>query len=177
VKRVSIPLKERPFDIVLLIFFIINLFLITYLFDVEQLVILDTRNFQYPLWPPRWLIDLSHWYGRTFDPLLMARPPWWRATIWIDALFFGPFYAFAIYAYYKGKDWIRFGSIIWASVMLTNVTIILFEEVNGPYASPQLFRVISANLGWIIFPLIVLYRMWKSTHPFTREPDTVKSAA
>ena len=168
-KRTSIPLKERPFDIVLLIFFIINLVLITYLFDIEQLVIIDTSNFQYPVWPPRWLVDLSHWYGKNYDPLLMARPPWWRATIWIDALFFGPFYAFAIYAYYKGKDWIRFWSIIWASVMLTNVTIILFEETIGPYASPNLVRVVSANLGWILVPLLVLYRMWKSEHPFTRE--------
>ena len=64
----------------------------------------------------------------------MARPAWWRATIWIDALFFGPFYVFAIYAYIKGRNWIRFGSIIWASVMLTNVTIILFEEVMGEHA-------------------------------------------
>jgi len=97
----------------------------------------------------------------------MARPVWWRATIWIDALFFGPFYLVAIYAFWKGKDWIRFGSIVWASVMMTNVTIILFEETIGPFKSPELMRVYLANAAWLIFPILVLYRMWKSIHPFT----------
>jgi hypothetical protein len=32
------------------------------------------------------LVDLVNWWGRTFDPLLMARPPFWKATIWIDVV-------------------------------------------------------------------------------------------
>jgi hypothetical protein len=163
----SLPLAKRPIDIALIIFFIINLFFITYMVDLEQLVIVDPANFRYPVWPPAALIDLVHWYGKNFDPVLIARPAWWRATIWIDSLFFGPFYAFAIYAYAKGKNWIRFGSIIWASVMLTNVTIILFEEINGEHATPVLFRVLLANAAWVIFPALVLYRMWRSVNPFS----------
>ena len=167
--RSIIPLRERPLDIAFIIFFSINLVFVTYMIDVEQLVISNPDDFQYPLWPPRWMVDLVHWYGRTFDPVLMARPAWWRATIWIDSLFFGPFYAVAIYAFIKRRNWIRFGSIVWASVMLTNVTIILFEETFGPYASPQPGRVYLANAAWIIFPLLVLYRMWRSPAPFTKE--------
>jgi len=165
----QIPLKKRPVDIALIVFFIINFFLVTYMIDIEQLVIADVGNFQYPVWPPKWMIDLVHWYGRNFDPVLMARPAWWRATIWIDSLFFGPYYLVAIYAFIKGKNWIRFGSIIWASVMITNVTIILFEEINGAYASPELGRVLMANAAWLVFPIIVLYRMWRSIHPFSKE--------
>ncbi|PWT76673.1 MAG: hypothetical protein C5B59_06060 [Bacteroidetes bacterium] len=162
----SLPLAKRPVDIAVIIFFIINLFFVTYIVDLEQLVISDANHFAYPQWPPAKMVDLVHWYGRNFDPLLITRPAWWRATIWIDAIFFGPFYVFAIYAYLKGKNWIRFGSIVWASVMLTNVTIILFEEVRGEHASPALFRVFLANSAWIIFPCIVLYRMWRSIYPF-----------
>lgn len=164
----SIPLRQRPLDIALIFFFVVNFFLVTYMIDVEQLVITNPDDFDYPLWPPRWMVDLVHWYGRTFDPVLMARPAWWRATIWIDSLFFGPFYAVATYAFYKGKNWIRLISIVWASVMLTNVTIILFEEVNGIHASPELGRVFLANAAWLIFPLLVLIRMWRSATPFTR---------
>ena len=166
-KRIPIPLRKRPIDIAFIIFFAVNFVFITYMVDLEQLVIADPNNFKYPLWPPKWMIDTIHWYGSNFDPVQMARPVWWRATIWIDALFFGPFYLVAIYAFWKGKDWIRFGSIIWASVMLTNVTIILFEETIGPFASPALMRVYFANLAWLVFPVLVLYRMWKSIHPFT----------
>ena len=165
----QIPLKKRPVDIALIVFFIINFIFITYMIDIEQLVIADANNFQYPAWPPRWLVDLVHWYGKNFDPVLMARPAWWRATIWIDSLFFGPFYLVAIYAFIKGKNRIRFGAIIWASVMLTNVSIILFEEINGEHATPELARVLMANAAWVIFPVIVLYRMWRSVHPFTKE--------
>lgn len=163
-----IPLSKRPVDIAIIVFFFINLLFITYIVDLEQLVITDPYHFNYPLWPPAKLVDLVHWYGGNFDPVLMARPAWWRATIWIDALFFGPFYVFAIYAYIKGRNWIRFGSIIWASVMLTNVTIILFEEVKGEHASPHLMRVFLSNAAWLIFPMIVLYRMWRSLTPFTK---------
>jgi hypothetical protein len=162
----SLPLSKRPVDIALIVFFCVNLFFITYIVDLEQLVIPDANHFTYPAWPPAKMVDLVHWYGHNFDPVLIARPAWWRATIWIDALFFGPFYALAIYAYWKGKNWIRFGSVMWASVMLTNVSIILFEEVCGEHATPQLARVLLSNAAWVIFPLIVLYRMWRSMTPF-----------
>lgn len=165
-----LPLSKRPIDIAFIIFFCINFFFITYIVDLEQLVITDPNHFSYPVWPPAKMIDLVHWYGHHFDPVLIARPAWWRATIWIDAIFFGPFYAIAIYAYAKGKNWIRLGSIIWATAMLTNVFIILFEEVNGEHASPQLPRVFLSNAAWVIFPLLVLYRMGRSPHPFTPTP-------
>ena len=166
-QSVSLPLSKRPLDIAIIVFFIINLFFITYIIDLEQLIIADANHFQYPSWPPAKMIDLVHWYGRHFDPVLIARPAWWRATIWIDSLFFGPFYVFAIYAFAKGLKWIRLISIVWASIMLTNVSIILFEEVYGEHASPELLRVFLANAAWIIFPLIVLYRMWKYENPFS----------
>ena len=162
----SLPLSKRPVDIAIIIFFIINLFFITYIVDLEQLVIANADHFQYPAWPPSKMIDLVHWYGRNFDPVLIARPAWWRATIWIDSLYFGPFYAFAIYAFAKGRNWIRLISIVWASVMLTNVSIILFEEVVDEHASPQLPRVFMSNAAWVIFPVIVLFRMWRSANPF-----------
>jgi hypothetical protein len=159
-------LSKRPIDICVIVFFVINLVFITYMVDLEQLVIADAAHFQYPVWPPAKMVDLVHWYGQKFDPVLIARPAWWRATIWIDALFFGPFYLLAIYAYAKGLKWIRLPSIVWASVMLTNVSIILFEEVLGEHPSPDLKRVFLANAAWIVFPLIVLYRMWKASDPF-----------
>jgi hypothetical protein len=162
----SLPLSRRPLDIAIIVFFCINLFFITYIVDIEQLIIGNPYHFQYPVWPPAKLVDLVHWYGRNFDPVLMARPAWWRATIWIDAIFFGPFYAVAIYAWWKGKSWIRLPGIMWASVMLTNVSIILFEEINGEHATRHLDRVLLSNAAWVVFPLIVLFRMWRSARPF-----------
>lgn len=166
--RQPIPIRSRPMDILLVVFFSINLLFISYGISLEQLVIADPSNFTYPLWPPKFIIDATHWYGKNFDPALIARPPWWKATIWIDVLFFGPFYASAIYAFIKGKEWIRFPSIVYASVMLTNVTIILFEESWGLHKSPYLLYVILANASWIAFPVLLLFRMRNQAHPFTQ---------
>ena len=166
--RNVIPLRERPWDIGLLVFFFVNLTFITYIVDFEQIMVADPANFAYPIWPPAALIDLVHWWGRTFDPVLLARPPWWMATIWIDALFFGPYYAVAIFAFWKGREWIRIPTIVYASVIMTNVVIILSEEIWGAHASPELPIVLLANAPWLLVPLFLLFRMALRPHPFTR---------
>jgi hypothetical protein len=167
-QRQSIPLTQRPGDIAFLAFFFVNILFITYIVDLETLVIADPRNFTYPLWPPPAMVDLIHWWGRTYDPVLLARPVWWKATIWIDALFFGPFYLFAIYAYIRGRDWIRVPSLLYSATLITNVIIILNEEAYGSYPSPNFPVVFLANLPWLVFPAFIILRMWRSEHPFTR---------
>ncbi len=152
----------------ILAFFLVNLLVVTYMIDFEQLVIADPSNFQYPAWPPPFMVDAVHRWGQTVDPLILARPVWWKMTVLIDAVFFGPFYVAAIYAYVKGKEWIRIPSIIYSSVMLTNVAIILGEEMYGPVRSPQPGMVLLTNAPWVLFPLFILYRMCRSLHPFTQ---------
>jgi hypothetical protein len=172
-----IPLSQRPGDIALVAFFSINVLGITYMEGFEQLAVADPNDFEYPLWPPPFMVDLVHWWGRNFDPLLMARPVWWRVIIGIDVVFFGPFYVCAIYAFTKGREWIRIPSIIWASVMLTMVAVILGEEMFGEHATPELAIVLLANAFWGLFPLFVLYRMITRPHPFTTAAPLEAAAA
>jgi hypothetical protein len=166
----TIPLRERPIDVALLVFFWINLLFITYVVDIEQITLPSVQGaWSYPVWPPRPAVDLIHWYGSSFDPVLMARPPWWKATIWIDSLFFGPFYAFAIYAFTKGKDWIRVPTLLWGATLLTNVTVIMSEEMFGAHATPHRELVWALNLPWILFPALAIARMWRAERPFTAQ--------
>jgi short-subunit dehydrogenase len=167
-RKMTLPLKQRPVDITILIFFLVNILFITYVVDLEQLVIPDPYHFTYPFWPPPAAVNAVHWWGSHFDPVLMARPAWWRMTIWIDALFFGPFYLFAIFAYWRGKSWIRIPSLIYASMLLTNVLIILFEEAYGLHAAPNFLVVFLANLPWLVFPIVILLRMGWEEEPFVR---------
>jgi hypothetical protein len=162
----SLPLSRRKLDLVILVFFWFNLLFVTYMIDLEQLVIADPYDFEYPLWPPGWMVDLVHWWGANFDPPLMARPAWWLATIWIDALFFGPFYLFGIYAFTRGRDWIRFPAIVYASVMLTNVTVILGEEFFGAHATEHPWLVLAVNAPWLVVPVLILCRMARAERPF-----------
>ena len=159
------PLRRRPLDIAIVAFFAVNLFFITYLVDLEQLVIADPHHFAYPIWPPRFAVDAVHWWGDTFDPVLIARPAWWKVTIWLDALLFGPFYAFAIYAFTRGRNWIRVPALLWAPTILTCVAVILGEEAFGEHRTPQLAIVLLANGPWVLFPLLVVLRVLRE-RPF-----------
>ena len=134
--RQAIPLARRPLDVAIVAFFAVNLLFTTYVVSLEQIAVADPVRDPPPPWPPTPLLALVRWWETSFDPLLLARPAWYRATIWLDVLLFGPFYAVAIYAYVRGRDWIRLPSVIWAAMLFTNVFIILFDELKGAYPTP-----------------------------------------
>jgi hypothetical protein len=167
--RLAIPLSRRPLDVALVAFFVVNLCFTTYVVSLEQIAIADPNHFSPPFWPPAPLLALVHWWERSFDPLLLARPAWYRATIWLDVLGFGPFYAVAIYAFVRGREWIRIPCVIWASVLFTNVFIILFDELKGIHATPAPGVVVAANAPWLVVPVLVIWRVTRSPHLFTRE--------
>ena len=167
--RVSIPLRRRPVDLALLGFFVFNLLFVSYVISLEQIVISNPAAFTAPAWPPRAALALIHWWEKTYDPLLWARPAWYRATIWIDVLLFGPFYAAAIVAFARGREWIRIPALVWSGLMLANVTIILFDELVGEHASSHPWVVVGANASWFIVPILMVWRMARSPHPFTEE--------
>ena len=172
----TLPLRQRPYDLVFLAFLVVNATFITYIVDLEQLVIADPAHFSYPVWPPAPLVDLIHWYGETYDPLLLARPPFWRMTIWIDVIFFGPFYLAAIYAFIRGRDWIRLPALVWSGTMLANVLIILMDERYGVTPAPDFGIVALFNLPWLVFPFLMMLRM-RRDHPFrAREQASVPPA-
>ncbi len=171
--RRAVPIGRRRFDLAFVAFFLVNVGFITYVVDLEQLVIADPAHFKYPLWPPPPLVDLVHSYGSHFDPLLMARPAFWRMTIWIDVLYFGPFYLFAIYAFLRGRDWIRVPALVWSGLMAANVLIILMEERYGAWATPHFGTVLVLNVPWLLMPVAMIWRM-RREHPFTAPmPDPV----
>ncbi len=167
--RRSIPLSRRRYDLALIGFFAINLCFTTYVVSLEQIVLDDPFHFTQPLWPPAPLLALVHWWEMSFDPLLLARPAWYRATIWLDVLVFGPFYAAAIYAFIRGRDWIRLPCLIWGSMMVTNVFIIVFDELLGAHATPYPGTVIAANASWFLMPFLVGWRVARGEHPLTEE--------
>jgi hypothetical protein len=170
----TIPFSQRRVDWIFVGFFLINLFFITYIVDIEQLMIPDPSHFGQPVWPPESMVKLVHWYGNSFDPLLIARPQWWKMTIWIDVLFYGPFYALAIFAFVKGKDWIRIPAIFYSGMMFMGVSIILGEESAGPHATPYLALVLGLNLPWLLVPIFLTLRLRKE-HPFAEASGPIST--
>ena len=52
-------------------------------------------------------------------------------------------------------------------MLFTNVVIILFEEKLGAWAAPSFPMVLGSNLAWLVFPVLLIIRMWPGEHPFT----------
>jgi hypothetical protein len=43
------------------------------------------------------------------------------------------------------------------------------EEFWGPHASNAIVIVTIANAPWFLFPIFLIWKMWKNEHPFTRD--------
>jgi hypothetical protein len=101
--------------------------------------------------------------------VLLMREPWFKATIWIDLVYFAPFYLFAIYAFVKGLEWIRVPAILYGAALLTIIIVIMGEEFFGVYATKTPLAILAAYGLWGLHPVLVLVRMYiGGDHPFTR---------
>jgi hypothetical protein len=86
--------------------------------------------------------------------------------LWIDVLFFGPFYLCALYAFTRARDWIRVPALVSSGTMVANVLIILIEERYGRFATDHFGLVLALNAPWLLMPLAMVWRM-RRDHPFT----------
>ena len=50
-------------------------------------------------------------------------------------------------------------------MMFMGVSIILGDEIAGPYATPHLSLVFALNLPWLLTPIFLTLRLWRE-HPF-----------
>merc|ERR1712136_54341 len=86
-------------------------FCITHLIDMEQVVVQDPAKYglpgHTPWWPPAPCVRAIHWRGHTADRLVLARPVWFQAGIWLEIVVQAPFYALAIFAFVQRRSWIR----------------------------------------------------------------------
>ena len=146
--------KRRPLDAVLIFFFCV--FATTSLV-YEQFIVLG--------------VDLSsttdvfgrswYWYARSFDPVFLDPPLWLRTMCTIDAYVFGPTYLVLIYAFVRGRDWIRIPALLYGSAIVYS-TLVYFgweflDEANR--AQADLLVVFVVNIPYTIVPLLLMWRV------------------
>jgi hypothetical protein len=64
---------------------------------------------------------------------------------------------------------------MYASTLLTVVMVILGEEIGGIHSTPHLPVVLLANLPWLLFPIYIIYRMWRYPEPFTLPAQSIEA--
>ena len=187
-RRVSrfLPLPPRPpgkrapwtlVDRLLVGWFVLGL-LITFLIDIEQVMVVDPAKYGQPgftpLWPPEPCVRAIHWWGRTADELVLARPVWFRVAIWLEILVQAPFYALAILAFVRGQSWIRLPAVVYSSVLLTIMPMVLGEQLLGPHATTRPGLVLAVYGAYVIMPALVA---WRVRHPEVFPPRIIEGAA
>jgi len=121
-------------------------------------------------------------YSSGTDSLILVDPRFVQVTVGTSALLFGVFYLVLIYAFVRGRDWIRLPAVFYAGMVVMGTGVYLavgllgdaplFHLACGP-ASGYDYKFVSAakslayNLPYPLVGLLLVARMWRD-HPFTR---------
>jgi EXPERA (EXPanded EBP superfamily) len=104
----------------------------------------------------------NRWYAEvSADHFFSAEHQYVRVNTGISGLIYGPFYLVLVYAFVKGKNWIRTPAFIYVGAMLHGLTEYCVWEywIGPPPGEPLIFWAFTAPYGLI--PLLLAVRMWK----------------
>jgi hypothetical protein len=173
---VRIPLRERPRDWFFVVMF--SIFASTSaLIDTANTVGRPNPHSRNPM--ARLVYDQM----AGIDPVLIANPRFVQLTVgFVSAMLFGTFYLVLIYAFVRGREWIRLPAVFYAGMVVMGTGLYLgvgalgdaplFALACGPgsgfdYKSPSVLQSFAYNLPYPLVGLLLVARMWRP-HPFTR---------
>ncbi len=159
------PLRRRPFDAFLVLWFCV--FSVSS-FVFEQFIVFD--------------VDLAsatdpfgrtwYWYASSFDPVFLDTPLWLRIMCGIDGYVFGACYPVFIYAFAKGRDWVRIPALCYgAAIVYSTLVYFGWEFLDAENrAQANLAMVIVVNIPYTIVPLLLMWRVRDSIDSRATEP-------
>jgi hypothetical protein len=170
---VPIPLRERKRDWFFIIMF--ALFASTsFLTDPVTLVGRPDPN-------SRWFMSRFVDHSGT-DSLILVDPRFVQVTVGTSAVLFGVFYLVLIYAFVRGREWIRLPAVFYAGMVVMGTGVYLavgllgdaplFHLACGPdsaydYKFVSAAKSLTYNLPYPLVALLLVARMSRP-HPFTQ---------
>jgi hypothetical protein len=163
-RPVSLPLRQRPIDIVFVVVF--SLFIVTCIISdsVEGLGLDQVAD------SPNILVQWNYTYSSQYDPLYQSHPLWLRFISGTSAFVYVGFYVILIISLIKGWNRIQLPSVIYATMIISLTAIPIFGvEFFGPVGerTPNPLVFLLYNGPYVLIPLLLLIRM-RSPWPFLR---------
>jgi EXPERA (EXPanded EBP superfamily) len=163
-RPVSLPLRQRPIDIVFVVVF--SLFIVTCIISdsVEGLGLDQVAD------SPNILVQWNYTYSSQYDPLYQSHPLWLRFISGTSAFVYVGFYVVLIISLIKGWNRIQLPSVIYATMIISLTAIPIFGvEFFGPVGerTPNPLVFLLYNGPYVLIPLLLLIRM-RSPWPFLR---------
>ena len=153
------PLSERPRDWFFVLAFSFFAFSSFFSDSWHALGLLHGDGF----WP-----EANRWYAEVAgDEFFKADHKFVRVNTGISGMVYGPFYLVLVYAFIKGKNWIRTPALIYVGAMLHGMTEFVIYEywIGPPPGNPLVFWLF--NGPYAIIPIMLGVRMWKHKWPFS----------
>ena len=131
----------------------------------------------------RWFMSRFVYHSGT-DSLILVDPRFVQVTVGTSAVLFGVFYLVLIYAFVRGREWIRLPAVFYAGMVVMGTGVYLavgllgdaplFHLACGPdsaydYKFVSAAKSLAYNLPYPLVALLLVARVWR-THPFTRRP-------
>lgn len=150
----STPLRQRPFDLFLVLWFC-AFSISSFAFEPYIVFRVDLAAASDPI-GRTW-----HWYATSFDPVFLDPPLWLRIMCGIDWIVFGACYPVFIYAFARCREWVRIPALLYGSAIVYS-TIVYFgweflDAANREQA--DLWGVFAVNIPYTIVPLLLLWRV------------------
>lgn len=155
----ELSLSERPRDWVFVVAFSFFVFSSACSDALHGLGLLDDSSF----WG-RANLAYAQWAG---DDFLLAHNTFARFSTLVSAFVYGPFYALLVYAFVKGKNWIRIPAFMYVGAMLHGTAEFLWWEYNLGLP-PRVPLVFWAFYGpYVVIPIALAIRM-RRANPFSQ---------
>ncbi|MEB4210547.1 hypothetical protein [Mycobacterium sp. 94-17] len=168
-----IPLRERRRD-----WFFVAMFAMfastSFLTDPVTLVGRPDPN-------SRWFMSRFVYHSGT-DSLILVDPRFVQVMVGTSAVLFGVFYLVLIYAFVRGREWIRLPAVFYAGMVVMGTGVYLavgllgdaplFHLACGPgsaydYKFVDAAKSLAYNLPYPLVALLLVARVWRE-HPFSR---------
>lgn len=107
------------------------------------------------------------WYAHTIDPMFLATPTAVRVMFGLDAFVFGPFYVVLLFAFVRGRDWIRLPALLYVSAMLYSMAVDLALQLMSDDPRRNLAVILLFRCPYVAMPLALAWRL-RHTAPFDR---------
>eukprot|EP01091_Cochliopodium_minus_P020537 TRINITY_DN9002_c0_g1_i1.p1 TRINITY_DN9002_c0_g1~~TRINITY_DN9002_c0_g1_i1.p1 ORF type:complete len:178 (-),score=16.05 TRINITY_DN9002_c0_g1_i1:63-596(-) len=140
--------------------------------DSEQIFIKDPNKYnpEVEIWPPKAFVDVTHWWGRNYDPCLILREQYYQFLVWIDLVYYIPMYIILIFGiiFSRGK-WVQTHLIAQQVALFTGTATIFFDNYHKLTAAGRYNELLvnfSAYSSYLLVPIfLVIYLTFNDLFP------------
>lgn len=147
------PLRQRPLDLGLILFFSVSV-LYGFLFSLPEGLGVPVAP-DSP-WPP--LRSLYDW-AVAEEAAHLDPPPSLIAACLFDGFFQAPMLTVILYGLARQRSWIRVPAYLYAGAAVTNMFFYFAETFMGAHPPQNLAVYLPFNLPWLIAPMILALRV------------------